>query len=125
MVLLPLFVGLVFLVPVKYDSSAQLLVRLGRGAVSIDPTANLSQTVSLQESRLSQVNSVRELLAGRELAERVVKVVGADRILAPQGILQESIASVTAKILPEKPGQPQGDLSGSEVDEQIDRKSVV
>ena len=119
MVLLPLFAGLVFLVPVKYDSSAQLLVRLGRGAVSIDPTANLSQTVSLQESRLSQVNSVRELLAGRELAERVVKVVGADRILAPQGILQESIASVSAKLLPEKPGQPQGDLSGSEVSEQI------
>ena len=119
MVLLPLLGGLVFLIPAKFDSSAQLLVRLGRGAVSIDPTANLSQTVSLQESRLSQVNSVRELLSGRELAERVVQKVGADRILAPRGLVEESLASMLDKVLPAKSEKPQGDLSGSEVDSQI------
>jgi len=119
MVLLPLLGGLVFLIPAKFDSSAQLLVRLGRGAVSIDPTANLSQTVSLQESRLSQVNSVRELLSGRELAERVVQKVGADRILAPRGLVEESLASMVEKVLPTKPEKPQGEMSGSEVESQI------
>ncbi|MEO9594101.1 MAG: exopolysaccharide biosynthesis protein, partial [Rhodopirellula bahusiensis] len=59
-VLLPVLAFCVFLIPAQFDSYSQLLIRLGRGAVSMDQTATLSPTVSLQDSRASQVNSVRE-----------------------------------------------------------------
>ncbi|MGV3485465.1 MAG: GumC family protein [Planctomycetaceae bacterium] len=117
--LVPLFAAAVFLIPAKFDSSARLLVRLGRGAVSIDPTANLSQTVSLQESRLAQVNSVKELLTSHELISRVVQQVGADRILAPYGRLETSLEAFRKAVLPDKPAAPLGALSGEEVDQQL------
>ncbi len=113
-----LFTIAVFLVPQKFSSSARLLVRLGRGAVSIDPTANLSQTVSLQESRLAQVNSVKDLLAGRELAERVVRKVGADRILQPHSFVETTMSSAMQLISSGK-SNPIGDMSADEVAEQI------
>ncbi len=119
LVLLPLFIAVVFLIPVKYDSNARLLVRLGRGAVSIDPTANLSTTVSLQESRLAQVNSVKDLLTGRELAERVVKAVGAERITAPHGPLETTLNALLGKLPLESQPQAGGDLSAEQVGDQL------
>lgn len=119
LLLIPAFTAVVFLIPVQYDSTARLLVRLGRGAVSIDSTANLSQTVSLLESRLGQVNSVKELLASRELVERVVKQIGPDRILEPHGLLETTIDSMLTEVLPNSPADPAGDYSSDEVEEQL------
>jgi uncharacterized protein involved in exopolysaccharide biosynthesis len=81
----------VFLLPVKYDSDAQLLVRLGRNTLSVDPTSNITPTVSVQETRLSQVNSVKEMLQSRTLVEQIVERVGADRILQPHGLVEEQL----------------------------------
>jgi len=126
MFLIPIFGFLVFLIPVKYTSSARLLVRLGRGAVSIDPTANLSQTVSLQESRLAQVNSVKELLDARELSERVVNRVGVERILEPHGIFETSLKTITdtvstvmAFVVPSSASKSMGEMSAKEVEDHL------
>jgi uncharacterized protein involved in exopolysaccharide biosynthesis len=118
--LFPLLMLVVFLIPVKYDSTARLLVRLGRGAVSIDPTANLSQTVSLLESRLGQVNSVKELLSSREIAERVTKKVGIDRVLQPHGLVEETLDTVLGSVLPKASVRITGNLSPDEVDRQLE-----
>ncbi len=124
LVLVPLFVGIIFLIPVKYDSNARLFVRLGRGAVSIDPTANLSNTVSLQESRLAQVNSVKELLTGRELAERVVRIIGAERITAPHGIFETTLNSLMSKVSLGSDSEPAGGLSADQISEQLETEEA-
>lgn len=93
--LLVLLTVVVFVLPVKYDSSAQLLVRLGRNTLSVDPTSNITPTVSVQETRLSQVSSVKEMLQSRALAEQIVQQVGADRILQPHGIVEETLDHLT------------------------------
>lgn len=115
----PVFAAVVFLIPAKYDSSARLLVRLGRGAVSIDPTANLSQTISLQENRLAQVNSVKELLSSQELAKRVVKDIGAKRILEPHGPLETSLKAVLDSLIPTQLASAAGNLSAEQVEQQL------
>lgn len=126
MFLLPILAVLVFLIPAKYGSTAKMLVRLGRGAVSIDPTANLSQTVSLQESRLAQVNSVKALLSARELAERVVKRIGTDRVLEPHGLLKVTLENVSgaigksiAGVLPSSDSKTMGDMSALDVENHL------
>ncbi len=81
----------VFMLPVKFDSDAQLLVRLGRGTLSTDPTSNITPTVSVQETRLSQVSSVKEMLQSRALAEQTVYLIGADRILEPHGVVESTM----------------------------------
>ena len=70
LILMPLAVAAVLLVPAQFDSYAQLLIRLGRGSVALDPTTSLSGTVSLLDSRQSQVNSVREMFGSRAVAAR-------------------------------------------------------
>lgn len=126
MLLVPIFAVLVFLIPAKYGSTANMLVRLGRGAVSIDPTANLSQTVSLQESRLAQVNSVKALLGARELAERVVKRIGPERVLEPHGLLEVTlenfggaIGKSLATVLPTSGLELVGAMSAQDVKEHL------
>ncbi len=79
----------VFLLPVKYDSDAQLLVRLGRNTLSSDPTSSITPTVSVQETLVSQVNSVKEMLQSRAIAEQIVNQVGAERILEPHGLVRQ------------------------------------
>lgn len=124
LLLAPLMALSVFLIPAKFDSEAQLLVRLGRGAVSIDPTANLSQTVSLQESRLAQVNSVKELLASREMRERVVKEIGSARILKPHGVVETSLSNLIA-LIPSTSHESLGELSSEGVESQIELEEAV
>ena len=88
----------VFLLPVKYDSDAQLLVRLGRNTLSSDPTSSITPTVSVQETRVSQVNSVKEMLQSRALAEQIVNQVGAERILEPHGLVETLTQSLMGLI---------------------------
>lgn len=93
-----LLVGVVYLLPVKYDSDAQLLVRLGRNTLSTDPTSSITPTISVQETRLSQVGSVKEMLQSRALSEEIVRRVGADRILQPHGYIEERLQDLMSLV---------------------------
>tara|TARA_R110002049_G_scaffold72490_2_gene187065 strand:- start:58094 stop:59779 length:1686 start_codon:yes stop_codon:yes gene_type:complete len=119
-----LFLTGIMLFPNRYTSSAQLLVRLGRGAVSMDPTTSLGQTVSLQESRITQVNSVVQLLSSREMRERVAKRVGPERILKPTGTLaiatdrvMHCIKLLAGMIASPQPNVPEDGLSAQEIEQ--------
>src|SRR4029079_12810294 len=60
-------VGLLIFFPRTYSSEARLFVRLGKESVSLDPTATLGQTVAVNESRESEINSELEMLRSRVL----------------------------------------------------------
>jgi polysaccharide biosynthesis protein PslE len=77
--MLLLSISAVLLVPKKYESEAKLFVRLGRSA-AIDP-ATIGPTISIQESRESEMNSIVDMLYSRGLAERVVDTVGVEKLL--------------------------------------------
>ena len=78
---LALFVlGVIFL-PRSYTSEARLFVRLGKESVGLDPTATMSETISVHESRESEINSELEILRSRALLEDVVTQLGVDEIL--------------------------------------------
>lgn len=123
-IVLPLLLIGIMFVPEKFDSHAQLLVRLGRGSVSLDPTTGMTNTVSVQESRISQVNSVKELFGSRALAESVVDKIGAERILEPHSTIETWMTSLTGMI-PRSAPSAWGELSEDEVGEQIQREEAV
>ena len=81
-----LFMALVLLVllivPRKYISTGKFFVKLGRGSVTLDPTATTSKTVGVQETREAEINSVADILASRAVIDRVVDRVGVEEILA-------------------------------------------
>ena len=71
----------IFYWPRSYRSEALLFVRLGRDSVTLDPTATTGQTIGLNESRETEINSILEILKSRALAEKVVTSIGPDLIL--------------------------------------------
>ncbi|TWU59123.1 hypothetical protein Poly51_19090 [Rubripirellula tenax] len=73
-------VGLLVAWPNEYISDGLFYARLGRGAVAIDPTTEPGRSVSLQDSRSSEVASISQMLGSREIADRVVRKVGAREI---------------------------------------------
>jgi uncharacterized protein involved in exopolysaccharide biosynthesis len=111
-------IALLWLTPNQYASQAQLLVRLGPNAVAMDPTADLSQTVSLQESRLHQVNSVLELIQSREMIERVARRVGTERILEPIGAFGR-LKQMAKDLLPKSEVKGEHGYTGDEIAELI------
>ena len=72
--------GLIF-VPRTYVSDARVLVKLGKESVALDPTATVGQTVTMNESRESEINSELEVLKSQALMQAVVEKLGADYIL--------------------------------------------
>lgn len=66
----------------KYESEARLFVQLGRSSVGLDPTATTSGTISVMDSRETEIRSIVDLVGSRGVAEEVVKRVGAEKILA-------------------------------------------
>ncbi len=73
-----------------YQSEAELMVRLGRESVTLDPTATTGQVVSIGPERENEINSEAEILNSRDLAEKVVDSVGVDLILeGPQETLEQ------------------------------------
>ena len=64
-----------------YRSEATLLVRLGRESVSLDPTATTGQVLNIGQDRENEINSEASILMSRELAEKIVDVFGADKLL--------------------------------------------
>ncbi len=124
LLLIPMFLFVVMLIPAQYDSYAQLLVRLGRGAVSLDPTASLSQSVSLQDSRSSQVNSVKQMMQSRAMAQRVIRVIGPERILEPRSSMAKFQQSITDWI-PSGTAKPLGEMSADEVTAQLEEEAAI
>ncbi len=75
---------LAMLLPNKYESEAQLLVRLGRENMRVDPTATLSGTqtqIMSSGPRQQEVNTVAAILHNRSLLMKVVDSIGYGRIL--------------------------------------------
>ena len=124
LILIPVFLAVVIVVPNRYDSYAQIFVRLGRGTVSMDATASLSPTVSLQDSRASQVNSVKEMLQSRAVAQAVVREVGADRILQPRSWIERATVAV-AQWNPFSASTEVGNLTPAEVEQQILEEQAI
>jgi uncharacterized protein involved in exopolysaccharide biosynthesis len=88
-VLVMLLIGSVLWVwPNQYASDGLFYARLGRGAVSMDPTTEPTRSVSLQESRSSEVMSISQMLTSREIMDRVVKKVGAREINHPRNWME-------------------------------------
>lgn len=87
---LGIVLGIAIVIPKKYESSGKLFVRLGRGGVTLDPTVTTSQTILIQESRESEINSIVDVLQSRDTLERVVNHpnLGPERILATESLLQ-------------------------------------
>lgn len=71
----------IYFTPRRYSSEARLFVHIGRESVSLDPTATTGQTLSMHDSRESEMSSVVDLLASRALREHVVDIVGAAAIV--------------------------------------------
>jgi uncharacterized protein involved in exopolysaccharide biosynthesis len=92
--------ALYLLTPPTYRSQAEVLMRLGRENVTVDPTATLGQApvVAVPQSRENEINSAIEILKSHALSEKVVTALGAKVILglAPvseDGALQASPAA--------------------------------
>jgi capsular exopolysaccharide synthesis family protein len=66
-----------------YRSEAKLLVRLGREAVTLDPTATTGTIVPVSQSRESQINTELDILRSQEIAEKVVDSMGLEAFLPP------------------------------------------
>ncbi len=72
---------LLLVLPKTYLSVAKLYVKIGRESVSLDPTATLGQTFSINETRENEINSVLEILNSETIFDEVVKRLGTDVIL--------------------------------------------
>lgn len=69
--------------PRQYQSTAKLLLKLGRENVSLDPTVTTAgDTVALYRTRTSEVNTTLRAMHSRTILERVVDEVGVDEILS-------------------------------------------
>ena len=79
--LMTLTVGLLLVVPRQYESTGIFYVRVGRGGMTLDPTATTSKIVTIQETREAEINSIGDVLASRGLIEKVVDRIGVDPIL--------------------------------------------
>lgn len=85
-------IAIYIVVPRKYGSEGKIFVQLGRGSIGIDPTATAAGTISLNESRETEIKSIVEVMRSRELAEMVAKEIGPERILESDWKLPESLS---------------------------------
>ncbi len=108
LVVTALLAAVLFVWPNRYASDGLMYVRLGRGAVSLDPTTLPSKAISLQESRSAEVVSVSEMLNSREVAERTVEAVGVEEINRPRNWVDRTMLSL-ASLIPKN-----GSVSGME-----------
>ncbi|QEG40233.1 GumC family protein [Roseimaritima ulvae] len=109
--------------PNRYISEGMLFVRLGRGSVALDPTTTASTTVSMQESRIAEVASVREMMASRAIAERIVERVGSDEITRPRTRTLAALKNISGW-LPSLPGGG-GELTEEQYAAAIKREDAI
>lgn len=119
-----LLAAMVIAWPNRYGSDGLMFVRLGRGAVSIDPTAQSSKTVSLLESRKSEVVSVARMLSSREIAERVVDQIGIEEISKPRTWVEKATNQLVG-FIPSLPNSQADSSDKEEYDAQIRREEAV
>lgn len=74
------------LLPRKYQSEALLFVKVGASSVTLDPTATTGPTISLYESRETEINSILQILTSRAMLERTVETLGPDVALGEKPI---------------------------------------
>jgi uncharacterized protein involved in exopolysaccharide biosynthesis len=67
--------------PRKYQSEALLFVKVGASSVTLDPTATTGPTISLYESRETEINSILQILTSRAMLERTVETLGPEVVL--------------------------------------------
>ena len=93
--------------PKTYQSDAMIFVRLGRESVSLDPTANTGSTVSVLESRESEVNSIRDMLYSSRLVEMVVDRIGPEMVLGdlPLGLVPDTFTDLPESDSKDSPRQ--------------------
>ena len=74
-------VAIVFIaLPRKYGSEGRLFVQLGRTGTGMDPTPG-GTSISIQDSRETEIRSVVEIVGSRAILEQVVDEIGPDKIL--------------------------------------------
>ncbi|MEO1616393.1 MAG: exopolysaccharide biosynthesis protein [Planctomycetota bacterium] len=120
-------VGIAVALPNRYASDGMLYVRLGRAALSADPTAlqSASGGVSIQENRSAEVISVSEMLSSHEIAARVVDQLGADRINAPRTWIDRAMLKLQDLPLGGGGGDVPEGLSVKEYELQIEREEAI
>ncbi len=75
------FIVLAFLAwPRQYGSEGRLYVQMGRNNTGISPTTG-SASISIQDTRETEIRSVLEIIKSRAVVESVVKDIGAEVIL--------------------------------------------
>lgn len=104
-------------VPRTYSSDGKLFVQVGRSSVGAGPTTSAG-TVSLQDSRETEVKSVVDLLGSRKLAARVADIVGVERILKPNSAIGRFIENLPEIDLGSSSvvDDDESDLSDEEID---------
>ena len=65
--------------PREYESNAKLFVRVGRENAALDPTVRAGETISLNASRETEMNSIIEHLRSRSILEKVLEVTEPDQ----------------------------------------------
>jgi uncharacterized protein involved in exopolysaccharide biosynthesis len=82
------------LCPRSYSSESKLFIRVGRESVALDPTATTGETIMLQKSQADEINTALNILGSREVLQRAVERVGAERILTdlPNGDAETTAA---------------------------------
>ncbi len=89
----------VILTPDIYRSEAEILVRIGRENASAGPTVATGKMINISQERENEINSEADILKSRELAEKVVKVIGPELILhgAKETLPPEATLSATLR----------------------------
>jgi uncharacterized protein involved in exopolysaccharide biosynthesis/Mrp family chromosome partitioning ATPase len=67
--------------PKTYESTAQLMIRIGRENATLDPTVANGAGLNISDSRENEINSEMEVMHSEELATKVVQTIGINRIL--------------------------------------------
>jgi uncharacterized protein involved in exopolysaccharide biosynthesis len=120
--------------PNQYRSEGLMYVRLGRGALAVDPTTKTNQSVSMQESRTAEVVSIGEMIGSREIAERAVKRIGVEKINEPRTWIDRGLNDFQAFLksdhplvswLPQSEGKTVGELSPEQYQTQLDREQAI
>ncbi len=75
-------VGWIYFAPAEYESVSKVYVRVGHETSTLDPSATTGQTVNIEQTLESEINSMMQILESEETARIVVAEIGADTILA-------------------------------------------
>ncbi len=79
-----LVVILLMIMPRKYGSEGKLFVQIGRASQQVNSAGDPSPSISIQDSRETEIRSVAELIRSNDLLGEIVDEFGADEILASE-----------------------------------------